>query len=89
MKNYQQIRTQAYKYYKAVELLHLTTTLQEYQHTGNAEYFGFIAILEGWKIKVIVKKTKNGNPHFLSVIPNWTTNKKRDRLLHKGNLEED
>lgn len=74
---------------KAVELLKHTTTLQEYQKVENIEYFGFIAILEGWKIKVIVERKGRGKPHFLSVIPNWITNNKRDRLLHKGHLNED
>ena len=92
---------------KARKLLTLTNTMQEYdEHTGELpmkdhgkkvlkvvrlEFFGYIAIIDGWKIKVIVRKDGNGKPYFWSVIPNWVTNKKRDeKFLHySGNLEED
>ncbi|EKE00452.1 MAG: hypothetical protein ACD_22C00018G0002 [uncultured bacterium] len=94
---------------KAVELLGLTTTLQEYDSftkelpannhgvkthvITRVEYFGYIGIIESWKIKVIVKKIGNGEPFFWSVIPNWVTSKKRDvknsYKNSKGNLEED
>jgi hypothetical protein len=57
------------------------------------EYFGFIGIIDGWKIKVIVMKRGNGSPTFWSVIPNWVTNRKRDLSKnfknYSGNLEED
>ncbi len=95
---------------KAVELIANSNTLQEYESIKaevstkdhgvsvikikKTEYFGFIGIINGWKIKVIVKRIGNGNPIFWSVIPNWTTNKKRDGnfkkyLNHTGNLKED
>lgn len=76
---------------QAVKVIKTTTTLQEYQKIPwkNIYFYGFIAIVDGWKIKVIVKKRGKGKLTFWSVIPNWTTNKKRDRLLHKGNMETD
>ena len=74
---------------KAVEVIRLTTTLQEYEETSGIKYYGFIAIVDGWKIKIIVKQVGNGAPFFWSVIPNWVTNRKRDRLLHKGDMEKD
>ncbi len=76
---------------KAAKVIKTTTTLQEYQKIPykNIFYYGFIAIIDGWKIKVIVKKRGKGKLIFWSVIPNWTTNKKRDRLLHKGNMRID
>ena len=76
----------------AVKLLKIIATLQEIETIKKKRriYYGFIAIISGWKIKVIVKKSGNGRPIFWSIIPNWTTNKKRDRLLpHKGNMESD
>lgn len=75
----------------AVKTLHLSATLQEFENNNKTKalYYGFIAIIEGWKIKVIVKKAGHGRPYFWSVIPNWITNKKRDRVLFKGNLEKD
>lgn len=56
-------------------------------------YWGFIGIIDNkWKIKVVVRKVGNGNPHFWSVIPNWVTSKKRDQkymTTHVGDLEND
>lgn len=94
---------------KAAGLLAITTTIQEedlykgkihikkhgrrIKQTKEISYLGFIAIIDGWKIKVIVKKIGKGNYFFWSVIPNWITNKKRDlgkRYVNfTGNLEED
>jgi|APSaa5957512622_1039677.scaffolds.fasta_scaffold75780_1 hypothetical protein len=76
---------------QAVKVIKTTNTLQEYQKIPykNIYFYGFIAIIDGWKIKVIVKKRGKGKLVFWSVIPNWTTNNKRDRLLHKGNMEID
>jgi len=74
---------------KSAKIIALSHTLQEYEKSQKIEYFGFIAIINDWKIKVIVKKAENGKPYFLSNIPNWRTNYKRDRLLHKGDMEKD
>ena len=76
---------------KAIYLISITSTLQEFEvrKDNNTIYYGFIAIIEGWKIKVIVKKTGNGSYTFWSVIPNWITNARRDRRLSKGNMEKD
>ncbi|MCX6784191.1 MAG: hypothetical protein NT141_03990 [candidate division WWE3 bacterium] len=88
---------------KAREVLSITTTLQEYQSESRemlveeheqkvskivtVVYFGFIAIIENWKFKVIVKQIGKGRPFFWSVIPNWRTRNK-ERIMFKGNLEE-
>ena len=43
------------------------------------KYWGVIAIIDGRKIKVIVRKIgDNGAMHFWSVVPAWVTNKYRD-----------
>jgi hypothetical protein len=94
---------------KAAALLAITATVQEkdlykskiyikkhgrrIKQPKSILYLGFIAIIDGWKIKVIVKKIGEGNYFFWSVIPNWVTNRKRDRgkkyVNFTGNLEED
>jgi len=94
---------------KAVMLLKTTTTIQELDSYKSklyikrygvrkrrvklVRYYGFIAIISGWKIKVIVKKIGHGQPFFWSVIPNWVTSKKQDKgkrfINYTGNLEED
>ena len=94
---------------KAVRMIQNTHILQEYESREiemivenhnikvskiiKTEYYGFIGILDGWKIKVIVMKKGNGNPVFWSVIPNWVTSKKRDTqkryLNFSGNMQED
>jgi hypothetical protein len=93
---------------RAAKLIELATTFQEYeetlkqfevkrrkkrmQETKTVRYWGLIAIIEGRKIKTIVRKIGNGQPHFWSIVPAWTTNKYRDLKLHstmKGNPAED
>lgn len=76
---------------KAVNLLSITTTMQEFEYRKSTKtaYFGFIAILNNWKIKTIVKKKDKGTYIFYSVIPNWVTNIKRDKRLCKGDMEKD
>jgi len=57
------------------------------------KYWGIIAIIDGQKIKVIIRKIgDNGFLHFWSIIPAWTTNKYRDTKFFttmKGRPEED
>ena len=93
---------------KAIELIRITTTHQEYDEslvdmkvkrrkralieTKRARYWGFVAIMKGSRIKVIVRQVGNGNKHFWSVIPAWTTKEYRKIKIiskAKGNLAED
>jgi hypothetical protein len=92
---------------KVKELLSITTTIQEYESVTREltvkdhgkkvvklvtlQFFGYIAIIDNWKFKAIIRKDGNGQPYFWSVIPNWITNKKRDQRYQNyvGNLEED
>lgn len=94
---------------KAVKLIELSTTHQEYEETlkefevksykkkvrksKSVKYWGIIAIIDGRKIKVILRKIgDNGQLHFWSIVPAWTTNKYRDMKLYstmKGNPDED
>lgn len=93
----------------AVKLAGLSTTYQEFEETIKefdikshkkrirqsrpVRYWGIIAIIEGRKIKVIVRKIGgNGAMHFWSIVPAWTTNKYRDTRFFttmKGNPDED
>ncbi|MDZ4286079.1 MAG: hypothetical protein U1A23_04065, partial [Candidatus Sungbacteria bacterium] len=93
----------------AVKLVGLSTTYQEFEETIKefdiqshkkrirqskpVRYWGIIAIIEGRKIKVIVRKIgDNGTMHFWSIVPAWTTNKYRDTRFFttmKGNPDED
>lgn len=91
-----------------VKLIAHTNTFQEYEETeqsfnainnGDKETkvkkvkcWGLIAIFENKKIKVILRKVGNGNPHFWSIVPAWTTNVKRDVKfikMMKGNPHDD
>lgn len=94
---------------RAVKLVELSTTYQEYEETLKefevksykkkvrkskpVKYWGIIAIVDGRKIKVILRKIgDNGQLHFWSIVPAWTTNKYRDIKLYstmKGNPDED
>ncbi|MFH1656448.1 MAG: hypothetical protein ABH956_01580 [Candidatus Nealsonbacteria bacterium] len=54
--------------------------------------WGFIAVIKNYRIKVIIRQVGNGQKHFWSVIPAWTTNQYRGIKLirkSKGNLNED
>ncbi|MCX6736213.1 MAG: hypothetical protein NTZ13_03970 [Candidatus Parcubacteria bacterium] len=93
----------------AVKLLNLSTTYQEFEETIKefevktykkrvkkskpVSYWGIIAIVDGRKIKVIVRKIgDNGVFHFWSIVPAWVTNKYRDIKFFntmKGNPDED
>ncbi len=57
------------------------------------KYWGIIGIIDGRKIKVIIRKIgDNGLLHFWSVVPAWVTNKYRDIKFYstmKGKPEED
>jgi len=92
-----------------IKLVEISTTYQEYEETIKefevkshkkrvrktkpVKYWGVIAIVEGRKIKVIVRKIgDNGQLHFWSIVPAWTTNKYRDTKFFttmKGDPEED
>ncbi len=94
---------------RAVKLVERSTTYQEYEETLKefemkshkkrvrkskpVKYWGIIAIIDGRKIKVIVRKIgDNGQLHFWSIVPAWITNKYRDMKListMKGNPDED
>ena len=94
---------------RAVKLVERSTTYQEYEETLKelevksnkkhvrkskpVKYWGIIAIIDGRKIKIIVRKIgDNGQLHFWSIVPAWTTNKYRDIKLFstmKGNPDED
>jgi len=93
----------------AKKLIGLSTTYQEYEElikevfvkkhkkktreSRTIKYWGIIAIIDGQKIKVILRKIgDNGSLHFWSIIPAWTTNKFRDTKFYttmKGCPEED
>ena len=93
----------------AVKLIKSSTTFQEYEETLKefevksykkrikktrpVKYWGIIAIVDGRKIKVIVRKIgDNGTMHFWSIVPAWVTNKYRDTKFFttmKGDPEED
>lgn len=54
------------------------------------KYWGFIAIVERHKVKVVVKQVGNGYKKFWSIIPNWVTRKSGDeylRIMHSGDME--
>jgi len=79
----------------AYELIKFTNTFQEYEKVEKeflktVEYWGLIAIFKNTKLKVILRKIGNGEIHFWSVIPAYTTSEKRDgNFKMKGDAEND
>lgn len=105
-KSEQYLRLKLFKL--APKLLKITSTVQEFNKEKQfvtikenkrrekilkeVKYWGFIAIIEDKKIKVIVKQVGNGSKRFWSIIPNWITRKSREqitRIQHYGDLEND
>jgi hypothetical protein len=52
-------------------------------------YYEFIAVLEGRRVKVIVKQIQGGEKFFWTMIPFWRMDKFNRRILHSGNPELD
>ena len=93
---------------KAKELLEKTTTVQEYEEyfnqlevrmfkrkqLKNVKFcdWGFISIIGKFRIKVVVRKIRDGERKFHSVIPAWSTEYYRDIKIvrnTKGNVADD
>lgn len=93
---------------KAKTAIEISTTYQEYdesfitirkkrfkktvEETATVKYWGFVAIIQNFRIKVIVRQIGNGQKQFWSVIPAWKTDYYRDIKLismAKGDLAED
>jgi len=93
---------------KAKQIIEISTTFQEYDEglieirrkkhkkriteTMIVKYWGLIAIIKNFRIKVIVREIGNGEKHFWSVIPGWSTYYYKNIKLiskSKGKLNED
>ncbi len=93
---------------RAKKLVEIATTYQEYDEglieirrkrfkkvvyeSVSVKYWGLVAIIENFRIKIIVRQIGNGQKQFWSVIPAWSTSQYRDiKLINqaKGDLAED
>ncbi|MBU2635157.1 hypothetical protein KJ841_01620 [Patescibacteria group bacterium] len=93
---------------KAKHIIEISTTYQEYdeslteidrkkfkkkvRETVIVNYWGFIAIIKNYRVKVIIRQIGNGQKHFWSVMPAWAISQYRDIKLiskAKGDLIED
>ena len=55
-------------------------------------YYGFVAIIDDTRVKIIIKQIEGGNKFFWSIIPFWKIKKdslgsKNKKILHEGHLE--
>lgn len=89
------------------EIIQKSHTLQEYcerkimeriqinsrweERAVKVSYYGFVAIIDEIRIKIIVKETKGGEKYFWSIIPCWKQDKSvlNKKILHEGDLEKD
>lgn len=93
---------------RAKTVIEASTTYQEYDEglttirkkrfkrvsneTVTVRYWGFVAIIQSFRVKVIVRQVDDGQRHFWSVIPAWSINPYRSvRILSmaRGSLAED
>lgn len=74
-KNFERIQTNSRWEEKAIEV----------------NYYGFVAIINEIRIKVIIKEVSGGEKYFWSIIPCWKQNKSilNKKILHEGDLEND
>lgn len=89
-----------------VEILPLSHTLQGISQTKGFElvrsnarnemvlqsiiYYEFVAIVRGYRLRVVVKEVEGGPKYFWSVIPFWKLNKEKwERKMCYGNPESD
>ena len=79
---------------KARDIIEISTTFQEYdesltmmrkkrfkkivEESATIKYWGFVAIIKNFRVKVVVRQIGNGQKQFLSVIPAWKTQYYRD-----------
>lgn len=92
----------------APEIIKSSHTLQEFYETNRLErqkinsrweqrsirvkYYGFVAVINRVRVKVVVKEIEGGKAFFWSIIPFWKSRKdefssKIKRILHEGDLE--
>lgn len=81
--------------------IHLTKNFERVRNSGKWQssmkevvYYGFVAIVNKVKIKIIIKKIENNQPYFWSVIPFWKNRKdpiceQTKKVFHEGDLEND
>ena len=93
---------------KAKTIIEISSTYQEYDESmmqvkkkrrkkiviepATVKYWGFVAIIQGIRVKTIVRRIGNGQKHFWSVIPAWSKSQYRDITFinrSKGDLTED
>ena len=56
----------------------------------DVKYFEFVAVVDGMRVRIIVKQIENSPKYFWSIIPFWKMNKENgNRKIHNGNPEED
>jgi hypothetical protein len=79
---------------RAKEVLAYSTTFQEYDEAVQhfkikrkgrevtlhvvTKYWGFVAIIGGFRVKVVVRQQGNGKKEFFSVVPAWFTKQYRN-----------
>lgn len=74
-------------------ILKKSGTLQEFNKKENIKYFGFVAIINNVRLKIIKQENYN-NPYFWSIIPFWKKEKdeisqKIKKVFHEGDLQSD
>lgn len=53
-------------------------------------YYEFVAVMNGARVRVVVKEVAGGEPHFWSIMPFWRKDKKTGRRrLYTGDPEND
>ncbi len=55
-----------------------------------ATYYEFVSVMNGYRVRVIVKQVEDGPKYFWSIIPFWKMDKNTgERLMYSGRPETD
>ncbi len=91
-RNLKEVKTRVKLLPRAVKVLSLMPLIQEEREIERQKkihyYYAFEAIVDGLRIKVIVKQVGNGQKHFWSVIPSWRRYQSKIFNAKSKNLEK-
>lgn len=91
IRNIKEIETRINLIPSAIKLIKIMPVFQEqssFKTLSGEEinYWSFEGVIDGKRIKVIIRQIGNGNKHFWSVIPNWRRDRFNNIVNSRGSL---
>lgn len=93
MREVSRIKTNIRLLPRAIKLLKIMPVAQEeasYEVNGiKFKYWAFEGVIEGRRIKIVIRQKGNGKKHFFSVIPCWRKDRFGEVKNSKGDLRKE